>query len=431
MTFRNPDIDKFFSNSSLIQKYLDVEVALAKVQADLGLIPAEAAKAIASNALLSNIDMAMFEKDFDRVGFPIVGLIKQLGNCIPDGFAEYLHWGATTQDIMDTSLILVLEEVCQYLEKELDVLIELLQNLAEKHKSSLMVGRSQLQQATPITFGYKVAGWLAPIVRYKSRLHQIKSSVLQVQFGGAVGTLASLGEIGFQVREKLGIQLKLESPNLTWHTQRDTLTEFMSFIAMVTTSLSKIAQDILFMTQSEVRELTEKGEGKSSTMPNKRNPVITQKVLVAGKMARSGLQALLESSIQDHERGTATWQMEWNLIPSITSHGFYALKTLNGLLKDSLEVNTEIMLENLSSIDTIYAEALMMELAPYLGRQKAHDLVDVAITKAQKKDNFKALVLSDTKIINTLSKSEIEAIFSGKIHVEMAKISTEKFLKSI
>jgi len=240
-----------------------------------------------------------------------------------------------------------------------------------------------------------------------------------------------LGEEGFEIKRKLATQLDLENPILPWHTQRDSLNELMMFMSLLTGSLSKIAQDVLLMTQSEVGELFEKGGGKSSTMPQKRNPIVTQNVLVAGKLTRSKLQGMVESMIQDHERGSASWQIEWTLIPDICSHSFFALKSLNNLI-GILEVNEDRMLANLKlTNDLIYAESIMMKLAPVLGRHRAHDLVDKAVSQALSGTSFKEALSKIPEIKKILSDEDLENIFLGKTHLKMAVLFTNQILASV
>jgi len=434
LQFRSEEVDKLFADESMISCYLEVEKSLALVQGELGIIPIEAAKSIAEAAILSNIDLERYRHDFDLVGYPIVGLVRQITEKTANGYGEYAHWGATTQDIMDTGLVLTLRKVVDLLQKELMSLIENLTSLSDTHKSTLMVGRSQLQQAIPITFGFKVAGWLAPLMRHNERLENIKSRLLQIQFGGAVGTLASLGEQGFIVKKEMAKMLDLNESLLAWHTQRDNLIELMTIMSLITGSLSKIATDVLFMTQTEVGELSEKtkpGGGRSSTMPHKRNPILTQAVLISGKLARGNLPGLLESMAQDHERGSATWQIEWSLIPDLCSHSIAALQSLNELI-NSLEIHADRMNINLKITDSmIYSESVMMELASVLGRQSAHDLVDEATALSLSGMSFEKALQKIPKIRDVISLDAINEITSGKIHRTMAENIVTKIISDI
>ena len=249
---RSPAADAIFSERSTLARFLEVEVALASTQAKLGLIPTEAASAIAAYATVDRIDLVAYRESFKNVGFPIVGLVRQLAQDVPDGYGQYAHWGATTQDIMDTALVLQLREALAIMERDLDAIAASLAIRAETHRDTLMAGRSQLQHAVPMTFGFKVAGWLSAIQRHQERLTQLKPRVLCVQFGGAIGTLASLDKAGLDVQEALAAKLGLGVPVISWHSHRDSLAETIGFCGVLTATLAKIATDVLLMTQTEV-----------------------------------------------------------------------------------------------------------------------------------------------------------------------------------
>ena len=242
---RSARVDALFSETATVSRYLKVEAALAQTEAALGIIPERAAQAIAVNAILENIDLERYRQDFATVGFPIVGLVRQLTEIVPDGFGQFTHWGATTQDIMDTSLVLALREVVAWTEQALDTIIGNLARIADEHSRTLMIGRSQMQHAVPITFGYKAAGWLVPLSRHQHRLKEMRPRLLQVQFGGAVGTLAALHPNGPAVRHGLAERLDLGEPIISWHTHRDSLSELVTFYGLLTGSIAKIATDIM------------------------------------------------------------------------------------------------------------------------------------------------------------------------------------------
>jgi len=422
-TIRSARIDSLFSETESLSRYIQVEVALAQTQGALGLIPEDAARAIADNASVERIDRERFREDFARVGFPIVGLVRQLTEIVPDGLGQYVHWGATTQDIMDSGLVLALRDVIDWTGETLDSIVARLASIADEHKHTLTVGRSQLQQAVPVTFGYKAAGWLASLQRHQQRLDELRPRLLQVQFGGAVGTLAALYPDGVAVRQGLAKRLNLGEPKISWHTHRDSLTELITFLGILTGSLAKIATDIMLLAQTEVGEVHEpaaEGRGISSTMPQKRNPVLSQQIIVAARLVRAQVTSMLEAMVQDHERGSATWQMEWTLIPDATSHAVCALERVQELL-EGLEVHPERMRDNLKiSQQFVYAEAVMMALAPTLGHQKAHDLVEAAVADAQNGKMFMDALLQTTEISGVLSEQDLRRIFDGDAHIAAA-----------
>jgi len=423
-SIRSARVDALFAETATISRYLQVEVALAQTEAALGIIPERAAQAIAASATVENIDRERYRQDFATVGFPIVGLVRQLTKLVPDGMGEFTHWGATTQDIMDTGLVLALKEVVAWTEQALDTIIGDLAHIADEHSQTLMIGRSQMQHAVPITFGYKAAGWLVTLMRHQRRLDELRPRLLQVQFGGAVGTLAALHPEGPVVRHGLAERLGLGEPTISWHTHRDSLCEIVTFFGLLTATLAKIATDIMLLAQTEIAEVhepTAKDRGVSSTMPHKRNPVMSQQIIVAARLVRAQVASMLEAMVQDHERGSATWQMEWTLIPDATTYTLSALERILELVQ-GLQIHPERMTENLGlTHQFVYAEAVMMALAPQLGRQKAHDLVEAAVSDAKDGKPFVDALQQCQAINNILSASEIRRIFGGEAHIEAAQ----------
>jgi len=430
-SIRSARVDALFAETATISRYLQVEVALAQTEATLGIIPERAAQAIAASATVENIDRERYRQDFAAVGFPIVGLVRQLTELVPDGLGEFTHWGATTQDIMDTGLVLALREVLAWTEQALDTIIGDLARIADEHSNTLMIGRSQMQHAVPITFGYKAAGWLVAMSRHQRRLRELRPRLLQVQFGGAAGTMAALHPEGPAVRHGLAERLGLGEPTICWHTYRDSLGEFITFFGLLTATLAKIATDIMLLAQTEVAEVhepTAKDRGVSSAMPHKRNPVLSQQIIVAARITRAQVASMLEAMVQDHERGSATWQMEWTLIPDAASHALSALERAVELV-EGLEINSDRMKDNLGlSHQFVYAEAVMMALAPQLGRQKAHDLVDEAVADARGGKSFVEALQQSEEINNILSESVLSKILNGQVHIEAAEQAVKEVL---
>ena len=375
--FGTPAMREVFSDRRLIARYIEVEVALARAEARCGVIPAEAAEAIARESRLERIDFDHMRHETDIVGYPILPLVHQLvAMCGEAG--RYVHWGATTQDIMDTANVLQVRDALDLVEADIRTLRAILADLAKKHRDTPMAGRTHLQQALPVTFGYKVAIWLAMFDRHQERLSQLRERVLCVQFAGAAGTLASLGDKGLQVQQALAEELGLAVPATTWHVARDGFAEAVNLLALVTGSLGKIALDIMIMASTEFAEVYEpfvKGRGASSTMPQKRNPISSELMLAAAKGVRQHAGLMVDAMIQDFERATGPWHAEWIAIPEsfiLTAGALHQAKfALGGLI-----VDTDQMRRNLGlSRGLIVAEAVMMGLAPAMGRQQAHDVV--------------------------------------------------------
>ncbi len=375
--FGTAGMREIFSDQALIQRYIEVEIALAKAQARVGVIPQEAAEVIARESRIERIDFDKMRDETDIVGYPILPLVHQMVAMCGDA-GRYIHWGATTQDIMDTAVVLQVRAALDGIAADIRELRKILAGLAAKHRDTPMAGRTHLQQALPVTFGYKVAIWLAMFDRHQERLAELRPRVTVVSFAGAAGTLASLGDQGFKVQQALAEELGLAVPATTWHVARDGLAEAVNLLALVTGSLGKIALDIMIMASTEFGEVYEpfvKGRGASSTMPQKRNPISSELMLAAAKGVRQHAGLMVDAMIQDFERATGPWHAEWIAIPEsfiLTAGALHQAKfALSGLIVDA-----ERMKQNLGiSKGLIVAEAVMMGLAPATGRQQAHDIV--------------------------------------------------------
>ena len=376
--FSSESMRQVFSDENRVQCYLDIEAALARVQARLGLIPQRAADEITAKCTLDIIDMDKLRSKTELIGYPVLPVVQQLVAACADHLGEYCHWGATTQDITDTATIMQIRQALSLIEEDLAAISGHLADLARRYRDTPMAGRSNLQQAVPITFGYKVATWLSAVERHQQRLAELRPRVLVGEFGGAAGTLASLGTAGLQVQEELMAELGLGQPEIAWHTERDRIAETGCFLGLVTGTLGKIATDVKLLMQTEVGEVFEpyaKDRGSSSTMPQKRNPISSNYIHACVAMVRQLVAALLDAMVEDHERSTGPWEIEWIAVPEIFLLTAGALQQARSLLA-GLEVDAARMRANLEITQgQISTEAVMMGLAPYLGRQKAHDLV--------------------------------------------------------
>ncbi|WP_426957111.1 3-carboxy-cis,cis-muconate cycloisomerase [Muricoccus radiodurans] len=373
---------------ALLQRMLDVEAALARAEAGLGIVPQAAADAITAAARAEQLDLAALAKATRNTGYPVVGLVKQLGALAGEEAARWTHWGATTQDILDTALVLALRDGFQLIRDDLEDTIDALAARAREHRDTVMAGRTHLQHALPVTFGYKCAVWLSPLLNLRERLDDLLPRLLRVQFGGAVGTLASLGNKGPAVAEGLARELGLGVPEIPWHVARDTLAEAVSWCGILCGALSKIATDVMLLMQTEVGEVFEPheaGRGGSSTMPQKRNPIACEYVLAQARGVHALVPQVMAAMALDHERGTGPWQAEPLAIPQamLLTHG--ALDQARQIAQ-GMTVDAARMRRNLEATgDAIMAEAVMMALAPVMGRGAAHDAVhhacDVALAE--------------------------------------------------
>lgn len=378
--FGTPAMRAIFADSALVSRYIEVEVALARAQGRCGVIPAEAAHEIAQRCSLDALDFELLRKETDIVGYPILPLVHQLVTQCGDA-GRYIHWGATTQDIMDTATVLQVRDALDLVDADIAALRTILADLAERHRDTPMAGRTHLQHALPITFGYKAAIWLAMFDRHAQRLKELRPRVLVGQFAGAAGTLASLSGRGLEVQQLLMEELGLGVPATTWHVARDGLAEAVNFLALVTGSLGKIAYDVMLLSSTEFGEVFEPfvtGRGASSTMPQKRNAISSELMLAASKAVRQHAGLMLDAMVQDLERATGPWHAEWVALPESFVLSAGALHQARFML-GGLIVDPERMARNLDMTDgLIVAEAVMMGLAPHTGRQQAHDIVYAA-----------------------------------------------------
>jgi 3-carboxy-cis,cis-muconate cycloisomerase len=376
--FTSEPMRQIWSDENRTQKYLDVEAALARVQGRLGLIPQEAADEIVRHCQLNQIDLAKLREQTERIGYPILGVVSQLNALCKDKLGEYCHWGATTQDITDTATVLQIREALELVDADLAAISKALADLARKHRDTPMIGRSNLQQAIPVTFGYKMAGLLAAIERHRERLAQLRPRVLVGEFAGAAGTLASLEKGAMETQAGLMHELGLGQPLIAWHTVRDSIAEVGAFLGLVGGTLGKLSMDVKLMMQTEVAEVYEPyyhGRGSSSTMPQKRNPISSCYIHAAISVVRQHSAALMDAMVADHERSTGPWEIEWIVLPETFCLMAGALKQSRFIL-EGLEVDEARMRENIDMTHgLVMSEAVMMGLGPFIGREYAHDLV--------------------------------------------------------
>lgn len=409
--FTTEDMRRVFSDENRTRCYLEIEKALARVQARLGIIPAEAAVEIEQKCRIENIDFVKLKAQTERIGYPILGVVQQIVALCRDGLGEWCHWGATTQDITDTATVMQIREALVLVEADLEGVAAALAGLARRHRDTPMAGRSNLQQAVPITFGFKAASLLAAMQRHRARLAELRPRVLAGEFAGAAGTLASLGTDGLKVQEALMQELGLAQPEIAWHTVRDRIAEVGCFLGLLTTTLGKISMDVKLLMQTEVAEVFEpfhEGRGSSSTMPQKRNPVSSLYIHATAALVRQNAAALLEAGVADHERSTGPWEIEWIALPEIFLLASGCLRQTRTMV-EGLQVDAARMRANLDLTNgLIVSEAVMMGLGPHLGRQRAHDLVYDKCREALKDNRMLLDVLAeDEEITRHVPRDEL------------------------
>ncbi|MFC7476730.1 3-carboxy-cis,cis-muconate cycloisomerase [Dankookia sp. GCM10030260] len=394
-----------------LARMLEVEAALARAQARLGIVPEAAAQAITAAAEVDRLDLPALAAATRNTGYPVVGLVKQLSALAGAEAGRWTHWGATTQDIMDSAVVLQVKAGLDLIGAELEAVIAGLARMAKAHRSTVMAGRTHLQHALPVTFGYKAAVWLSPLITMRERLAQLRPRVERVQFGGAAGTLASLGDQGLAVQAELAKELGLAVPDIPWHVARDGIVEAVSFLGLVTGALSKLATDVILLMQTEVAEVAEphqEGRGGSSTMPQKRNPISCEYIVAQSRGVHALVPQMLAAMAQDQERGTGPWQAEALAVGQAftLAHGALACARV---LAEGLTVDAARMRRNLDSTGgLIVAEAVMMGLAPVMGRGEAHHVVhhacDVALAEGIP---LAEALLRDRQVAGKLTAAEV------------------------
>ena len=384
--FRDPEVAEVFSDERIVRAMLDVEAALARAEVEAGVIPAEAGERIAEAAASCGRISPALRAGTERAGFPVIELVRQLRAEVGGEAAGFVHWGATTQDIMDTALALQMREALARIRAGLERTIAGLARLAATHRDLVGVGRTHGQQAVPTTFGVRVAGWLAPLLRSRRRLEELTPRLLVAQLGGAAGTLAPLGGEGPEVRDRFAALLDLGRLPMPWHTQRDGLAEAASWLSLVTGSLAKMAQDVILLAQTEVgevRESPEGGRGGSSTMPQKSNPVASEAIVASARANAALLSAVHQAQIHEQERATHGWQLEWLSLPQMFGLTSGALAH-SAFLAENLEVDEARVRRNLeASNGMVLAEAAQFALAAHMDPVEAKALVTDACRSAR------------------------------------------------
>jgi 3-carboxy-cis,cis-muconate cycloisomerase len=435
--FRWESVETWLSDRARVQAMLDFEAALARAEAQTGVIPASAAPAIGAKCQASLIDFDSLTRSAASAGNLAIPLVKQLTSLVGSENQEamrFVHWGATSQDAIDTGFVLQLRAVLSVIDAELGRLSEILATLAEKHRATVVAGRTWLQQAPPTTFGARAAGWLDAIGRHRERLAETRTRAEVLQFGGAVGTLASLGANGMDVARALGEELQLAVPAIPWHGHRDRIAEVATTLSLCAGTMGKIARDLSLQMQTEIGELFEsagEGRGGSSTLPHKRNPVTCSVVLAAAARVPGLVSSLLVAMPQEQERGLGGWQVEWEVLPEIISLVGGALHHLTEMMS-ALEVDTEKMKANLEvTHGLIFAEAVQMALGASIGRMAAHELVGGACRHAMaEKRHLRDILSEDATVQKHLTSADLNRLFDPAQYLGVADSFVDRVLKA-
>jgi len=414
-----------FSDENTVQKWMDVEAALARVQAELGIIPAEAAAEIARKSSVDLLDLDEMKREMDRTSHPIVPLLRQIKKICDGDAGEFVHWGATTQDIVDTGTMLQLREILDVIEADMRTLLGHVCDLAERYRSTTMVARSHGQHALPFTFGFKAAQWACEIDRDLERLAEMRPRVLVGQFSGAVGTLAAIKDQGVAVQKRLMQELGLGCPEIAWHTARDRIAEFVCTLAIATQTIGRIAHEIYALQKTEFAELEEPfspGKVGSSTMPHKRNPPTCETIVAISKVVRGNAPLALEAMLAEHERDKIGLQVEREMIARTCCLVHAACAKAVGVVA-RLTVRPENMERNLwLQKGLLMSEPVMMALSDAFGRQEAHEMVyEVCMETFEHDAPLKERLLAHPVIGASLAESEIDAILDPHAYVGLAE----------
>jgi 3-carboxy-cis,cis-muconate cycloisomerase len=422
--FSTPELSAIFDEKTRIGRWLQIEAALAAVQGKLDIIPASAADEIVKKASLEHLDLNQVAKGYEQSRNSIIPVVKALRQACAEGHGEYVHFGVTTQDILDTAQVLEQKDALGVIYRDLRLLEEQCIALARSHRTTPMTGRTHGQQALPITFGLKVVIWIAEIRRHIDRVISLAPRLFTIQLSGAVGTMAALGpdaqRLARLTAEKLGLHCRVP----TWHTSRDNIAEAASLYGLLCSTFEKIGSEIVQLSKTELGELAESAPGQavsSSTMPHKKNPVISQRIAVLARHVRPLVGVVMEGMVHEHERDARALWTEWLATPQIAIYTGTALNYLKAVI-EGLEIRPERMLKNLyQQKDMVVSEWLLFKLAKLIGKTRAQEKLQALIRVVGKGDRiFKDILLDDPDIGPYLANENLEYLEQPELYCGLA-----------
>ncbi len=423
--YSSPEFAAIFSDTNQVQKWLDVETALAATQAQMGIIPHEAAREIARVASVELLDLDALGRESMETGHILVPTIRALEALCADGWGEYVHYGVTTQDILDTGLILQVRDAWGLVVQRLRGIRGHLLTLALRYKHTPMVARTHGQQALPTTFGYKVAVWVDEIDRHLERFDEAYARVMVGNLTGAVGTLAALGPQGLEVQRRTLEGLGLAAPLSSWHSARDRILEAAWLLVQASATLGRVANEIYHLQRTEIDEVREgrrAGQVGSSTMPHKQNPSTVDLISALSRLVRAQMLALTDAAFQLHERDGTTWRIEWAALPELFIYAGALLARMEGVLLAGLDVRETRMRSNLDLLGgLILSERIMLALAPRFGKQTAHQLVhEIALMAQAEGRSFRDALLSDQRLHGCFTRQALDDLLDPTAYTGLA-----------
>lgn len=433
--FSTKELRDIFDDRRIIQNWLDIEAALAKTQAELNIIPKEAAEEIEKKAKVENMNIDEIQKGIVKTGHSLVPTLRNLQKVCDNGYGEYIHLGPTTQDIIDTGFMLSIKEAFEVVYRDLRDVELILLGIIEKHRDTVMAGRTHGQQALPITFGYKAAIWASEVRRHIQRMKDCKERVLVGQLSGAVGTMAGFGGTAFEVSDRTIKRLGLNVPDICWQSSRDRIIEIVSVMSMIAATLGKISHEITTLQKTEFSELAEgfeMGMVGSSTMPHKRNPGLSEAITTLAKISKSNMSLAYESMYTEHERDGALWKVEWlSVAQNIIVSGTAAAKTKK--LLTNLVVFEKKMRANLDILKGLMlSEPLMMVLGEKIGKQTAHEVIyEISMETFEQDAYFKDKLLENDIIKENMTEEEIDCLLDPAKYTGQSQYFADKVRKDI
>ncbi len=430
--FTAPEMSAVFSGPTLVQRMLHFEAALARAQARVGMIPPDAATAITAKCRVELIDVPALYREAAVAGTPAIPLVRMLTDLVEGEARKFVHLGATSQDAIDTAIVLQMRDGLDLLRDRLLTIGAACAVFAERHRHTPMAGRTLLQHAVPITFGLKAARWLALTTRVVERLRDLRDRALAVQLGGAAGTLAALGGEGIHLMELVAQDLGLRVPDLPWHTERDRIAEIAAGLGVLAGAMAKIASDVALLAQTEVGEVSASARtstGRSSAMPQKRNPVEATATIACARLALGIVPMLLAAGALEHERGIGSWQAEWQAIPDLFRATSGAVMWVDRAM-GTLEVDPDRMRVNLDlTRGLIMAEALTMALAPHFGRPEAYRITQEVCDRAtQRKATLQDTAAADERVRTVLSGDQLKHALDVSAYLGSADVFIDRAL---